>query len=126
MQDDSREDAKNEVLKMSMADLEKSALQHELVERAKATKYAKQAGAYQNLLSSALKTLKNKKKAQLRRVNAAAKAGVWSSYQASLHVREQQLKAQVDDVDRKLQQEELFRQKVRQHAAQLVEGAQRV
>jgi len=119
-------DAKNEILKMSMADLEKSALQHEVIERSKVAKYAKQAGAYQQLVATSLKRLGNEKKRQLKKVNTAADAGVWSSYQASLRHREQQLTSKVKNMDKDLQQEEEFAMKVRQHAAQLVEKAAQI
>lgn len=43
--------AKNQMLKMRMAELAKSALQHEVIERAKIARLAKQAGTYQHMVA---------------------------------------------------------------------------
>lgn len=119
-------DATNKVLSMNMADLEKSARQHEILERVKVIKLAKEAGSYQHLLGEQLSKLSKEKRAQLQKVQQAARNGVWTDYQATLRQKSDQLKSNVKTLASRLRKEEIFNQKVRQHAAVLADETQRL
>jgi len=111
--------AQTEVLKAQMADMEQSALQHEVKESARVTKLAKSSGRYKNLVSKALKHLRVKEKHQLHAVENEARAGVWSSYQSTLKLRQDQLQRQIKNVRGSLHDQEAFRDEVNDKAMRL-------
>jgi len=126
MEEDAEVDAKNKMLKMTMADLEKSALQQEVIMRAKVAKLASQDSAFKKKVVTKLLKLKHKDKKQLEKVEFASKSGVWHSVAGSVARDEATIKAKARTVDADLQQEEDFRAMVTRRAQNLAKQAARV
>merc|ERR1712100_162437 len=117
-------DAKNRMMKMTMADLEKSALQHEVLMRAK-VKLANQDSAFKHKVVKKLRKMKHEEKAQLKKVNFASRLGVWNNVAASVAKDEAIIRAKTKTVDANLQQEDRFREQITHRAAELAKEAER-
>jgi len=91
-----------------MKDLETSALRHEVKESQTVARLAKASGAEKNLVAHALRHLRSEEKNQLHKVEHEARDGIWSSYQATLQLRQRQLKKQMSKVQSALHREEEF------------------
>jgi len=118
--------AKNRMMQMSMSDLEKSALQQELLMRAKVAKLASQDSAFQRKVAKKVRKMTQKEKAALRKVRFASKLGVWNSVTASVAKGEASIKAKTKTIDANLEQEDRFRAQVIQRATELAKEASRI
>merc|ERR1711871_990270 len=118
-------DAKNRMMKMTMADLEKSALQHEVLMRAKVAKLANEDSPFKHKVVKKLRKMKHEEKAQLKKVNFASRLGVWNNVAASVAKDEAIIRAKTKTVDANLQQEDRFREQVTHRAAELAKEAER-
>lgn len=115
--------AQAELWKMSMEDIKKAAVEQQVLAAARVTRLAKKTGADQVLVAQALKRLDAKKRHQLKIVQAAARAGVWSSVQSSLAHETAKVHADAQNVDINLKQEEAFKAKVVDRASLLAREA---
>jgi len=115
--------AQAELWKMSMEDIKKAAIEQQVLAAASVTRLAKKTGHDQNLVAQALKHLDAKKRHQLKIVQAAARAGVWSSVQSSLAHETAKVHADAQNVDISLKQEEAFKARVVDRASRLAREA---
>ena len=111
---------------MSMDQIEHAAVQQDILLGARVTKLAKKAGAYKRLVAKSLKQLKTTEKQKLATVNAEAREGVWTSYQATLQRRAAHAEADAKNVDIAMQEEADFRARVRDRVSSLARTADRV